>query len=62
MHTYIYIYIYIYEGLSKSSLLHPEKAIAEHFCCGNTLPLLLKLEKLMWISALISVQVRLIQK
>lgn len=33
----------IYEG-SKSSKPHPErKAIAEHFCCGNTLPFLIKL-------------------
>lgn len=42
-----------YEGRSKSSEHHPERrAIAEHFCCGNTLPLLIKLEKVSQISLL----------
>ena len=51
------------EGRSKSSKPHPErKTIAEHFCYGNTLPLLKKKkqEKLIQISVLISVQLRLI--
>ena len=35
---------------------HPERrAITKHFCCGNTLPFLLKLGKLIQISVLISV-------
>ena len=40
----------MYEGSSKSSQPHPERrAIAENFCCGNILPLLIKLEKLIQI-------------
>ena len=31
--------------------------VAEHFCCASTLPLLIKLEKLIKISVLISVEV-----
>ena len=43
---YIYIYIYIYTA-NKSSKPHPDrKAIAEHFYCNATLPLLIKLEEL----------------
>ena len=53
----IYIYIYIYEGHSESSMLHLRRAIAEYFCCGNTMPLLIKLKKqLMKNSVLISMQ------
>ena len=40
---------------------HPERrAIAKHFCYSNTLPLLIKLEKLIQISAFTFVQVRII--
>ena len=32
--------------IEKTSKLYPKRrAIAEHFCCGNSLPLLLKLEQ-----------------
>ena len=52
-----------YEVRSKSSKPHPERnAIAEHFCCGNTLQLFITLEKLIQISVLISVQARLIER
>ena len=41
----ITIYI-LYEGDSKHSKLHLERTtLAEDFCCGNTQPLLIKLEK-----------------
>ena len=51
------------EVCSKSYKLHLERgATAEHFCYGNTLPLFLKLEKLIQISVLISVQLRPIQR
>ena len=44
----------MYKGYSKSSHLHPEKrAEAKNFCCGNTLPLFIKLEKLIQIFELI---------
>ena len=46
---------------SKSSKLHPERAIMELFYCGNTLPLI-KLEKLIQISVLIFVLVRTLQR
>ena len=47
---------------SKSSKLYLERrVISEHFCCSYTLPLLIKLEKLIQISVLISLQVRYIQ-
>ena len=47
------------KGHSKSSKPHAERrSIAEHFCRGNTLPLLIKLEKLIRISVFITVQVR----
>ena len=43
----MHIYTHIYKAGSKSSKPHPERrAIAEHFCCDNVLPLLIKLEKL----------------
>ena len=49
MHTYTC------KGCSKISKLHPERRpIAEHFCCSNELPLLIKLEKLTLIFVLIS--------
>ena len=48
--------------VSKSSKLHQERrTIAEYLCRGNAQPLLIKLEKLIQISVLISVQVRPIQ-
>ena len=51
-----------FEGHSKNFKPHPERrACAEHFCSGNIL-LLIKLEKLIQISVLISVQLRSIQK
>ena len=38
------------EDRSKSFKTHPEKkSIAEQFCYGNTLPLIIKLEKLIQI-------------
>lgn len=40
------------------SFIHKKRAMGEHFCCGNTLILLVKLEKLFQISVLISVHVR----
>ena len=60
IYIYIYIYIckclflYVYvcwnEGCSKSSKPYPERGtIAEHFCCGHTLPLLMMLEKIIKI-------------
>ena len=39
----------LYKGRSKSSKLYPE-----HFCCENTLPLLIKLVKLIQISVGVS--------
>ena len=51
------------ESRFKSFGPYPERrAIAEYFCYGNTLPLLIKLENLIQISVLISVQLKLIQK
>ena len=51
-----------YEGRLKSSKPQPERrVIADHFCYGNALLLLIKVEKLIEISILISVLVRLIQ-
>ena len=46
----------MYEDYSKSSMLHPERrTIDEHFCvCGNRLSVLIKVEKGIKISALIS--------
>ena len=42
---------HIFEDCSKSSQPNPERrTIAEHFCCGNTLPLFVKLENLIQIS------------
>ena len=39
-----------YKGRSKSSMPHPErKAIDENFYYSNTLPPLIKLEKLIWV-------------
>ena len=36
--------------VQKDSEPHPERrVITEHFCCGSTLPLLIKLEKLIQI-------------
>ena len=58
-----YVTTWELQGLFKSSKPYPEiRVIAEHFCYGNELPLLIKLEKLIQISVLISVQVRPIQK
>ena len=55
--------MHIYKSLLKRSKPHPERrAIAKHFHCSNTLSLLIKLEKLMQISVLISVQLRPIQR
>ena len=52
----------MYKELSKSSKPPPErKDEAEHFCCGKTQHLLIKLEKLIQISRLISVQMWPIQ-
>ena len=43
---YIYIYIYIYRGHSIRGKTDPERrATCEHFCCGNTLSLVIKVEK-----------------
>ena len=39
----------MYEGSSKSSKPYPEKEPVEQFCCGNTQPILIKLEKLIQI-------------
>ena len=51
------------KGCPKTSKpLSERRAIAEHFCCDNTLLLLIKLEKLFQISILISVQVSPIQR
>ena len=48
------------EGRSKSSKPQPERrANAEHFCCDHTLAFLIKLEKLIQIYVLISVQVKI---
>ena len=48
-----------YEGRSKDSKPDLERsAIAEYVCCAKTLPLRIKLEKLIQISFLISVQVK----
>ena len=62
MCAYIYIYIYIYSHvciyiyirvIHKVIRLSPEKkAIADHSCYGNTLPLFIKWEKLIQISVL----------
>ena len=50
-----------YLSRSKSSKPHLERtAIVEHFCCGDPLRLLIKKEKLIQISLLISVLVRAI--
>ena len=52
----------MYNSHSKCYTPHPEsKAIPEHFSSGNSLPLT-KLEKIIQISILISVQVRPIQR
>ena len=53
---YIYIYIYIYIRVVQKvlSLAQKKKEVAEYLCCGNTLPLLIKLEKLILFSVLIS--------
>ena len=52
----------IYKGRLKSSNPHQERrALAEHFCCGNILPLI-KPEKPNQISILISMLMRHIQR
>ena len=49
----------ICEGRSKTSKPHQERThIVEHFYCGNKLSLLIKLEKIIHISVIISVQLR----
>ena len=54
---------YVCEVHSKSSKLYSERwARDEYFCNGNTLPILIKLEKWIQISTLISVQVRGVQQ
>ena len=56
----IYIYLYINDDRPKTSKFYPEiTAIAEYFCCCNTITLLIKLERLIQISLLFSVKVRL---
>ena len=53
----------VYKGCWKSYKPHPERrGRVEYFCCSNTILLLIKLEKLIQISVLISVQVRPIQR
>ena len=48
----------MYASRSKSSKPNLERrALAEYFCCGDTLPLLIKLEKPIQISVLIFVQI-----
>ena len=55
-HTYIYVYVYIYiRGFIK------RRAIAEHFRCGNTLPILIEQGKLIQIAVLIFKHVEPIQ-
>ena len=55
-HTHTYI-IYINDGRLKSCKPHQERrALAEHFCYSNAQPLLIKLEKPIQISVLISMQ------
>ena len=55
--------IFKVQGSFKRSRLQTERrAIAEYFCCGNTLLLLVKLEKPIQIPVLISVQLKSIQK
>ena len=44
-HTHIYIYIYIRVTTKVLSFTRKIELIAEHFSCGNTLPLLIKLKK-----------------
>ena len=62
IHIYIYIYIYM-KFVPKVLIAHPRKrAIAEHSCSGYTLPRVIKLEKLIKISVLISVLVKPIQR
>lgn len=52
-----------YEGRPKCSKPQPERrTIAEHFVYGNKLPPFIKLEKLIQVSVLISLQVRPIQR
>ena len=50
VHVLIYVHscvcVCIYRSCSKSSYPHLEwRTIAEHFCCGKTQPLLIRLEK-----------------
>ena len=54
--------VIIHKCCSKGFKLHPESKDIAEYCCGNTLPFLVKLEKLIQIFVLISVYVRLIQK
>ena len=52
-----------YEGRPKSSKLHTDRrTIAEHFSCDNTLLFLIRLEKLVQIFVLISLQLRSMQR
>ena len=53
---------YLYKDRSESFLRLTQKEVPEHFYCGNTLPLLIKLEKLSQILVLISELVRLRQR
>ena len=54
---------FMYEVHSKSYKPHTEnRAIVEYSCCGKTLPLLMKLRKLILISVLIPGQMRLIKR
>ena len=64
IYIYIYIYICIYEVGSKYSKPYSErKAIAElFFVCGNTLTILIKSEKTIHISVLISMLERSIER
>ena len=50
-----------YKSSLNNSKPHSERTISEYFCCGNTLSLLIKLEKQIQIYVLISVPVTSIQ-
>ena len=60
----VFVYFeWIYDIRSKSSKPHSERrVIAEHFCCGNILPLIIKQEKLIHIYVLIQIHMWPIQR
>ena len=60
---YVCMYVCVHWRVIQKVMSHPERrSEVEHFYCGNGQPLLIKLEKLIQISVLISVQMKPLQR